>query len=670
VTLAETTFTFTGEAKEPAVSSVVLDENALTATTDYTVSYSDNVSAGTATVTVTGQGIYTGEATTTFTINKAALSNLSVMIEGWTYGAYDEENNLPSVEGNQGEGEETYYYKPKDAADNSYTETVPTNAGAYTVKVEVEESDNYAAGSATADFNIAKANITPEVTIQGWTYGDAPNEPVVNGNLGNGTVTITYQGENDDEPTATVPTNAGGYTIFVSVAETANYNSASTNREFSIEKADFSQVVVTDIADQTYTGDPIEPAITVTFKGNPVDASEYEVDYGEDNVDVGTVTVTLTSNEINFLNGDQSVTKTFNIVAAGVEITAEDQTEIYNGVIQEFTNYEGNDFEVIALYYASEEDRETDENLLEVVINAGTYYVKLVSGDENYAFEPVYATFTIEPKPLTDDMLWTEGDEYVYDGNPQSLMEYGLRDVIDEEDVDLEEGEDKDFTVAYTNNTNVGTATATFTGHGNYKDTVTITFNIQRDLNLTFNEVRQWATYYAEEDLQIPEGMKAYIVTGLGENEVIVEEIEYIPQHVGILLTYEEAIPDAFLASAYEGATKQYADNLLQGTSTAKAVSSVTDGIVFVLFNNEFVKSTTGNIPANRAYLVLDDTMYGGPESRSLKIFIGDASGIVDFEYSTLNIGHSVYDLQGRRMDRSTLKKGLVIVNGKKFFVK
>lgn len=39
---------------------------------DYTVSYSDNVNAGTASVTITGKGNYTGSVTKTFTINKAA----------------------------------------------------------------------------------------------------------------------------------------------------------------------------------------------------------------------------------------------------------------------------------------------------------------------------------------------------------------------------------------------------------------------------------------------------------------------------------------------------------------------------------------------------------------------------------------------------------------------
>ncbi len=63
--------TYTGSAITPAVT-VTLDGKTLVSGTDYTVSYSNNVNEGTATVTVTGKGAYTGTATTTFVIKKAA----------------------------------------------------------------------------------------------------------------------------------------------------------------------------------------------------------------------------------------------------------------------------------------------------------------------------------------------------------------------------------------------------------------------------------------------------------------------------------------------------------------------------------------------------------------------------------------------------------------------
>ncbi|MCD8147073.1 MAG: 5'-nucleotidase C-terminal domain-containing protein [Clostridiales bacterium] len=72
VTLSETTYTYDGTAKTPAVTVTDADGNTLTEGTDYTVAYSDNTAVGAATVTVTGIGNYTGTATATFTIEEAS----------------------------------------------------------------------------------------------------------------------------------------------------------------------------------------------------------------------------------------------------------------------------------------------------------------------------------------------------------------------------------------------------------------------------------------------------------------------------------------------------------------------------------------------------------------------------------------------------------------------
>ena len=68
--------TYNTKAPTPEVT-VAISGRTLEADKDYTVSYASNVNAGTATVTVTGKGNFTGSANTTFTIAKADL-NLSV----------------------------------------------------------------------------------------------------------------------------------------------------------------------------------------------------------------------------------------------------------------------------------------------------------------------------------------------------------------------------------------------------------------------------------------------------------------------------------------------------------------------------------------------------------------------------------------------------------------
>ena len=666
VVLETTAYVYNPEVTpEPAVQSVDLDGTTITAE-NYDVSYSNNDKVGTATVTVTGKGTYMGTATATFTISQAAITP-TVDLEGWVYGNTP---NNPSLTGNSGNGDVTYTYSV-DGADE-YTNKVPENAGDYIVKATIAATDNYQGAEVTDTFKISKANLQLAIDIvdfSGWTYGDDPVDfrSHVTGNLGNGEVTIKYQGDNDEVPTTTVPTNAGGYTVFASVAETANYNAGETTREFSIEKADFTQVTIEAIADQTYTGDAIEPEITVMFKGNVVAASEYIPTYS-DNKNVGQATVTLASQNENFFLAEGAVAPTanFQIVQAQATITlnAETKTYTYNGQEQEFDDFTVTNGSVVVRYYGSEADRTQNENLITSIVDAGTYYVKLEQGDANYTSDPVNATFTIDPKTLTDDMVWIEGGEFVYDGQPKTLEEEGMYGADDSEIGEL--NENVDFEVSYDNNINVGTATITFTGKGNYEGTVIKTFSILRELNISFSDANSWASYYAEEDLEIPEGLKAYIVTEVGASDVTVEEISYIPQHVAVLLTYEEqAYADGeFLAAAYDGTTQEFDNNLLLGTSAPTNVEAIGGGSVYVLYNNEFVKSVSGTIPAYRGYLVLETA-----NSRSLGIVIDEnATGIATVGTAAAKANGLYYNLQGQRMAQP--KKGLVIVDGKKVVIK
>ncbi len=67
VTLSPASYTYDGTAKEPSVTAT-LGDKALVKDADYTVSYADNVNAGTATATITGINNYKGTASATFAI--------------------------------------------------------------------------------------------------------------------------------------------------------------------------------------------------------------------------------------------------------------------------------------------------------------------------------------------------------------------------------------------------------------------------------------------------------------------------------------------------------------------------------------------------------------------------------------------------------------------------
>ena len=665
LSLPQDGYSYDGQAKTPAVSSVKLNNNTINSD-NYDVSYSNNINAGTATVTVTGKRTYTGTATTTFAINKAPLSDLAVLVPGWTYGLYNLEVNAPRVSGNTGSGAVTITYKAAGAS--TFTSSVPQNAGTHTVKAVVAETDNYAAGEATSEFTIAKADIQLVVSIDNWTYGDEAKAPSVTGNSGNGTVTYTYA--NTAAPSlvyeSTVPSAAGSYSVKAVVPATTNYNGGEATASFTIAKADFSQVAIADIADQTYIGSQITPAVTVTFKGKTVDASEYTVSYG-DNENVGEGTVTLTTTGVNFAAGETNPTKTFKIVPAPAVITASNQTETYDGNVQQFTNYSVNPGSVIVRYYGSEADRTAGDNELEVVVNAGTYYVKLEQSNENYSSDPVNALLIIQPKEIDQEMMWSECERFIYNGEAQTLAD-GMFGLIDEDlEYDLVYG--KDFTISYANNVNVGTATATITGMGNYQGTLTYDFKIVREMYITFSETNAWVSYYAEEDLQIPAGLKAYIVKSVTGNSVVVDEVTYIPQHEGVLLTYEEVAPEgAIFAEAYTGATQEFA-NLLKGCSELTSVETLTaDGSsIYVLYNDEFVKTTKGNIKPFRCYLELGAEVVAA-EGRLSIVEDNDVTALKLVNSEERIVNSEVYDLQGRKVNQPA--KGLYILNGKKVVIK
>lgn len=87
-------FTYNGKEYKPSVTvqryvkpgpGTGMVKGDLTEGTDYTVTYKDNVNAGTATVTITGIGCYTDSVARTFTIDKAAPKQSVVDADSRTY---------------------------------------------------------------------------------------------------------------------------------------------------------------------------------------------------------------------------------------------------------------------------------------------------------------------------------------------------------------------------------------------------------------------------------------------------------------------------------------------------------------------------------------------------------------------------------------------------------
>ncbi|MGN1039770.1 MAG: MBG domain-containing protein, partial [Oscillospiraceae bacterium] len=125
--------------------------SALSGTLAFACSYTTSSNAGTYDITPSGLTSSNYDITFTkgiLTVSKADI-NPTVTLADWTVGGTA---STPSVSGNTGNGGVTYKYKAQGADDSTYSTTVPTKAGSYTVKAEVPATTNYNAGEATADF--------------------------------------------------------------------------------------------------------------------------------------------------------------------------------------------------------------------------------------------------------------------------------------------------------------------------------------------------------------------------------------------------------------------------------------------------------------------------------------------------------------------------------------
>ena len=144
--------------------------------------------------------------------------------------------------------------------------------------------------------------------------------------------------------------------------------------------------------------------------------------------------------------------------------------------------------------------------------------------------------------------------------------------------------------------------------------TVTVTFKaITYELEgVAFTAERNWATYYNERDLALPQGMKAYVVDAINGDATEITEIPYIPAGVGVLL-YSETAGENFTTVAYTGETDTYTTKLV-GSNEAQEIAA---GAGYVLYNNYFILSDGGTVAAHRCYLPVQTTM-GAP--RTLKI--------------------------------------------------
>ena len=204
--LSYTTTVFDGEEKTPTITISGVP------TTGYTVAYTNNINAGTATVKATGKSPnYKGTKSLTFTITQPDISNttrfdVSLAVSDYTYDGTAKKPAIQIVDMSRRMGMGSYEL----VEGTDYTATYTNNINAGNATVTMTGKGNYK-GTVSRVFYIAPASIegktingcsdfykytgsriTPDVTIDGLTKGvDYLVTYGTNVNVGQGSVTCT-----------------------------------------------------------------------------------------------------------------------------------------------------------------------------------------------------------------------------------------------------------------------------------------------------------------------------------------------------------------------------------------------------------------------------------------------------------------------------------------------
>ncbi|MDE7168141.1 MAG: hypothetical protein K2O28_04755 [Clostridia bacterium] len=445
VTGVNANYTFTGTDIEPTVTVAL--KGVTLQTTDYTVTYSDNVDKGTATITITGVGNYTGVATVNFNIDEADITTATVTGINASY-EYTSTAITPTPV--------VTWNGTTLVKDTDYSVSYADNIALGTATVTITGIGNYT-GTITETFEIEQADVT-KATVTGidssYTYTGADIEPTVTVTLNGVTLTL------NTDYTVAYSDNLNVGTATVTVTCTGNYTGVITEN-FDIEEADISTATVTGIdAEYAYTTAAITPAPVVTWNNTVlVKDTDYTVSYS-DNIALGTATVTITGKG----NFDGTITETFEIVQADIS------TATVTGVNANYT-YTGTDIEPTVTVTLNSVTLLTTDYTVTYSdnINKGTATVT-VTGIGNYK-GTVTVNFVIDEADMDDSTVSGIDNEYEYTGKaitPEPVVTANGITLV----------KNTDYTVSYSANVDLGTVTITITGKGNFTAVKEVTFEI------------------------------------------------------------------------------------------------------------------------------------------------------------------------------------------------
>ena len=173
--------------------------------TDYTVSYTNNLSVGKATVTITGKGDYTGTVTKNFNIVQRSIGNCDVELGAANY-YFNGTRIKPSVK---------VYCNGVEMYNGNYTVAYSNNLSAGTATITLTGKKNLK-GTVTKTFKINPRNIA-NCTVELTKNSSNKYQPKVAVKIGstsvyNGNYTVKYTTSSDKKTVKVTLTGKGNLT--------------------------------------------------------------------------------------------------------------------------------------------------------------------------------------------------------------------------------------------------------------------------------------------------------------------------------------------------------------------------------------------------------------------------------------------------------------------------
>ena len=703
-------FTYNGNGQKPTITvkdGTNADAQVIPAS-EYTVTIKDangntvdnptNVGTYTVVITDNDGGNYDVSGETTFTINKKTLTITADDASKVYDGTALTKNSYTHTTTATGDVIESVTITGSQTTVGS-SNNVPSAAVIKKGDVDVTANYNitYVNGTLEVTKKTVKDNpgdgegavsiVLTDISVDGFTYngnGQKPTITVKDGTNADAQViptneyTVTIKDANGN--TVDNPTNVGTYTVVITDNDGGNYNVSGTTTFVINQKA---LTITADDASKVYDGQALTKnsytnsalatgdAITsVTITGSQTNVGTSNNVPSAAVIKKGDVDVTANYN-ITYVNGTLEVTKktvkdnpgdgegTVNIVLT--DISVDGFTYNGNGQKPTITVKDGTnaDAQVIPASEYTVTIKDANGNTVDNPTNVGTYTVVITDNDGGNYDVSGETTFTINKKTLNI----TANDQEKAAGSDDPTLTYTQDGLL--------AGDAITGVLSRAAGETVGTYAimqGTLSAGNNYTINFTeATLTIYRDLNIaeTFSGTNEWASMIALEDLAVPAGMAAYIVTGVSGNTVITKEISYIPAGVPIILQKKDNNASG-KATAGTG-TDDVSENLLKGSATeASPIQPYKD---YVLYNGRFELAGVSSVPAGKVYLPA--TALSGTAAPSFLVIGNETTSLSPVPSPSREEGNQAwYTLDGRKLDKKPTQKGVYVNGGRKVVVK